>query len=262
MNNHAVKLEIDERHVATVTLDRIAKHNAFDEHVIARLHHAFKTVAENQHVRALVLRANGKHFCAGADLDWMQGVAAYSHAENVNDARALAAMLHSLDVLSVPTIARVQGAAMGGGAGLICCCDIAIAADDAKMAFSEVKLGLIPATISPYVIKTIGSRAARHYFLTAERFGAARAKELGMVAAVLPEDQLDKKIAALLNSILQNSPEAMRAAKQLVFDVAGQAVTQELIYDTSVRIAEMRASAQGQEGLSAFLEKRSPSWVK
>ena len=262
MTRQSVILERDERGVATVTLDRAARHNAFDGHMIAALNHTFNALAEDRHVRALVLRANGRHFCAGADFDWMRRMAAHSHADNVKDAHALATMLHRLDSLPVPTIARVQGSAMGGGAGLICCCDITIAADDARLAFSEVRWGLIPATISPYVIKTIGSRAARRYFLTAECFDAERARELGMVSEALPKERLDAKIEELISAMLHNSPAAVCAAKQLIFAVDGQALTPELLHDTSVRIADIRSAAEGREGVSAFLEKRNPSWIK
>ena len=170
MNNNSIILDIDDRGVATVTLDRPDKHNAFDENVIAELTDTLEKVAGDKSVRAMILRSNGKNFSAGADLDWMKRMADYDHDGNIRDANALATMLHRLNYLPVPTIARVQGAAIGGGAGLVCCCDIAIADSKASFAFSEVKLGLIPATISPYVLQSIGAQAARRYFLTSERF--------------------------------------------------------------------------------------------
>jgi methylglutaconyl-CoA hydratase len=262
MTNKSVLLDIDGRGVATVTLNRPEKHNAFDEHVIAELTSTFEAVAGNAQIRVMILRANGKSFSAGADIDWMKRMASYDHEENLRDANALAKMLHTLNFLSIPTIARVQGAAMGGGAGLVCCCDIAIAASKASFAFSEAKLGLIPATISPYVLQSIGSQASRRYFLTAERFKAERALALGMVSDVVDESELDDKINELIDNILANSPEAVKAAKRLIFDVDGQAVTDELMQITSERIADIRASDEGKEGLAAFLEKRKPMWVK
>lgn len=262
MNDESIKLDIDGRGIAALTLDRQDKHNAFDEHVIATLTATFKKLQADTSIRALVLRANGRNFSAGADLDWMKRMAAYSHEENIRDANALAEMLHCLNYLPFPSIARVQGAAMGGGAGLVCCCDIAIAASGASFAFSEVKLGLIPATISPYVLQSIGAQAARRYFLSAERFNAQRALLLGMVSEVVEEEKLDNRVDELVNIILANSAEAVRAAKQLVFDVEDREVDAALMQDTSERIADIRASEEGREGLAAFLEKRKPRWVK
>lgn len=258
----AILLNIDDKGIATVTLNRADKHNAFDENVIASLTETFSSLKDNPAVRLMILRAEGKNFCAGADLDWMKRMAGYSHEQNIADANALAQMLHTLNFLPFPTIARVQGAAMGGGAGLVCCCDMSIAANNATFAFSEAKLGLIPATISPYVIRSIGSQAARRYFLTAERFDSARAYELGMISEVIYEDQLDKRISELAKLILHNSSDAVRAAKQLIFDVEGQEISAELLRDTSERIADIRASEEGKEGLAAFLEKRAAAWVK
>jgi methylglutaconyl-CoA hydratase len=262
MSNEHILYEIDHQGVAIVTLNRPDKHNAFDELVIADLTAAFEQIGEEENVRVMVLRANGKNFCAGADVNWMKRVASYSHEENIRDANALAKMLHTLNFLPVPTIARVQGAAMGGGAGLVCCCDIAIASDNASFAFSEAKLGLIPATISPYVVRAIGNHAARRYFLTAERFTAERAEALGMVSEVLTSEQLDQRIEELIDIVIKNSSKAVRSAKQLLYDIEGKVITEELMQDTSERIANIRASDQGKEGLKAFLEKRKPSWVK
>lgn len=260
MNN--VLLDIDKNGVATVTINRPEKHNAFDEHVIAELTDSFAQLAGNEQVRVMVLRSAGRNFCAGADLDWMKRMAAYSRKENVKDANALAGMLYQLNYLPIPTIARVQGAALGGGAGLVCCCDIVIAANDATFALSEVKFGLLPATISPYVIASIGAKSARRYFLTAERFDADTAKTIGMVSEIMAEEELDEKISSLITTILNNGPNAVRAAKQLIFDVDKQAITRELMQTTSERIADIRASEEGREGLSAFLEKRKPFWIK
>lgn len=261
MTTKSVLLEIDERGVATITLNRPEKHNAFDEHVIADLTSLFEEVGNNQNARIMLLQSNGKNFCAGADLDWMKRMASYDHDENVRDANALAKMLHTLSFLPIPSIAKVQGAAMGGGAGLVCCCDIAIASNKASFAFSEAKLGLIPATIAPYVLQSIGSQAARRYFLTAERFSAERALAMGMVSDVVDESEMDEKINTLIDTILANSPAAVVAAKQLIFAIDGKAVTNELMQLTSEGIANIRASEEGTEGVAAFLEKRKPSWI-
>lgn len=262
MTDNTVILQLDERGVATVTLNSPDKHNAFDETIIAKLISVFEQIDSNDDVKIMVLRSEGKNFSAGADLDWMKRMASYDYDENIRDANALAKMLHTLNFLSMPTIARVQGAAMGGGAGLVCCCDIAIATNKASFAFSEAKLGLIPATIGPYVLQSIGSQAARRYFLTAERFSAETAMTLGMVSEVVDESELDEKIEHLIITILMNSSEAVNAAKQLIIDIDGKPVTKKLMQLTSERIADIRASEEGIEGLAAFLEKRNPSWVK
>lgn len=248
--------------VARVTLNQPEKHNAFDDAVIQELTSAFKAIDADDSVQVMVLAANGKSFSAGADLSWMKRMASYGHDENVNDARALASMLKVLNNLSKPTIARVQGAAFGGAVGLVSCCDMAIASERAVFCLSEVKIGLIPATISPYVIDAIGQRAARRYFLTAERFSAAQALALGLVNEVCEENQLDSNINKLVNSLNANSPQALAQAKQLVFDVHSSPIDDALIEDTCQRIASIRVSTEGQEGLNAFLEKRRPNWVK
>ena len=257
-----ITYKTDHRGVATVTLNRPDKHNAFNEDFIAELSDALDAIRQDEQCRLMVLRSNGKNFSAGADLDWMKRMAGYTRAENVRDANALAELLYKLNFLPVPTIARIQGAAMGGGCGLVACCDIALAADNAVFAFSEVKLGLIPATISPYAIRAIGEKQARRYFQTAERFDARRAMELGLVSEVMDEAGLDEAVEQIVDLILANSSEAVKAAKQLVFDVAGKPVTPELLQQTSESIADIRASGEGKEGLSAFLEKRRPAWLK
>ncbi|UTA47559.1 enoyl-CoA hydratase/isomerase family protein [Simiduia sp. 21SJ11W-1] len=256
----SIRYQKDARNVVTVTLDRADKHNAFDDGVIAELQSAFEQARDDKTVRALVLAAEGKSFSAGADLGWMQRMASYSLAQNRADADALANMLHTLNTLPFPTLARVQGAAFGGAVGLVSCCDLAIAGPRASFCLSEVKIGLIPATISPYVVAAMGERAARRYFLTAERFDASTALALGLVSVVEAEDKLDTCLNDLISQLLNNSPAALSAAKQLVFDVANRPVTQSLIDDTSARIAAIRVSEQGQEGLQAFLQKRSPRW--
>lgn len=257
-----LKIAIDARGVATVTMCRAEKHNAFDDAVIAELTQAFQQLAGNSNVRAMVLAAEGKSFSAGADLGWMKRMAAYSYEENLRDAMALATMLKTLNTLPFPTIARVQGAAFGGAVGLVSCCDMAIGTPRASFSLSEVKIGLIPATISPYVISAIGQRASRRYFMTAERFSAEEAARLGLVTQVVTEEQLDETIDAMITTLLANSPAAIRAAKELVFDVENRVLSDELIKDTSERIARIRVSPEGQEGLGAFFEKRPAAWIK
>ncbi len=252
----------DKRGVTTVTLNRPDKHNAFNEDFISELSSVLDEIRTDRDCKLMVLRSTGRNFSAGADLDWMKRMAGYTRTENVRDANALAELLFRLNFLPVPTIARVQGAAMGGGCGLVACCDIALAADNAVFAFSEVKLGLIPATISPYVIRAIGEKQARRYFQTAERFSAGRAKEIGLISEVMDESALDEAVEKTIDLILANSSKAVKAAKQLVFDVAGKPVTRELLQQTSESIADIRASEEGKEGLSAFLEKRKPTWLK
>ena len=257
---NAVLYHLDERGVATVTLNRPEKHNAFDDTIIAELTRIFKLIGMDNNVRVMVLQAEGKSFCAGADLNWMKRMAQYSYEENLADANALAEMLHTLHSLPKPTIARVQGAAFGGAVGLVACCDIAIGTKLSKFCLSEVKLGLIPATISPYVIDAIGARVARRYFMTAEVFSARRARRLGLLSEAVTHEEIDDEIASLVNHILSNGPEAVAAAKQLVFDVKDLELGEELLEKTSLRIATARVSDEGQEGLSAFLEKRPAKW--
>ena len=210
----------------------------------------------------MVLGSEGKSFSAGADLEWMKRMASYSYEENLRDASALALMLKTLNEIPQPTIARVQGAAFGGAVGLVSCCDMAVAASAASFSLSEVKIGLVPATISPYVIAAIGQRAVRRYFVTAERFDAHRAMEIGLVNEVVDAEQLDQEIDRLIDALLANGPEAILAAKRLVFDIAGKPIDQQLIDSTCETIAAIRVSEQGQEGLQAFLEKRKPHWLK
>ncbi len=257
-----VTTSVDKHGVATVTLNNPAKHNAFDDVIIGELTDAFNAVNSNADVRVMVLASEGKSFSAGGDLAWMKRMANYSRAENLADSEKLAAMLKALNFMTKPTIARVQGAALGGGVGLVSCCDMAIATERAVFSLSEVKIGLMPATIGPYVIAAIGQRASRRYFTTAERFDAARALSLGLVSDVVANEQdLDTAIAQQVDQLLSNGPQAITAAKQLVFDMDRE-ITDELIAETCERIADIRVSPEGQEGLSAFLEKRSPAWVQ
>jgi len=252
---------IDERGCATLTLNRPELHNAFDDQLIADLAAELKRLGSDPRVRMVVLGANGRSFSAGADLGWMRRMADYTREENLADAMALAELLHLLASLPKPTIALVQGAAFGGGVGLVSACDIVLATPNASFCLSEVKLGLIPATISPYVIDAIGARAARRYFLSAERFDAERARQLGLVHEIVPAEDLDERLERLTGQLLGNGPEAMAAAKRLVADVAGRPVDRALLEDTAERIAVIRASDEGKEGLAAFLEKRTPNWV-
>jgi methylglutaconyl-CoA hydratase len=245
---------------ATLWLNRPERHNAFDDGLIAELSTALTALAADSAIRVVLLAGRGKSFSAGADLAWMKRMAGYTAVENEADAQKMAEMLHRLDSLPKPTIALVQGAAMGGGVGLVAACDIAIAAEDVQFAFSEVRLGLTPATISPYVIAAIGPRAARRYFLTAERFDARRALGLGLVAAVVPVADLLTEASRLADILCQNGPAAMAEAKRLIADVTDRPIDAALRTETAGRIARQRAGAEGREGVAAFLEKRKPDW--
>lgn len=261
MNADHVLCSIDPRGIATVTLNNPDKHNVFDDVIISKLNEIFLALDGQANVRVVILAAAGKSFSAGADLNWMKRTATYSSAENLNDAKVLATMLHNLNALSKPTIAKVQGVTFGGGVGLVSCCDIAIASDQASFSLSEVKLGLVPATISPYVVNAIGNRAARRYFMTAERFDAATAEKIGLLSEVVSGAELDNTVEAIAASLLANGPIALTTVKQLLSDIQHQPIDTALIQKTSLLIADIRRSEEGQEGLSAFLEKRSPNWV-
>lgn len=261
MNNAPLSTHTDARGVATLTLNRPQRHNAFDEQLIGLLTRAVGALAEDPRVRVVILSAAGPSFCAGADLHWMRRIADATLADNQTDAARLAELLSRLAKLPQPTIARIQGSAYGGGVGLIACCDIAVATDKATFCLSETRLGLIPAVVGPYVVAAIGARAARRYFLTAEPFDATEALRIGLVHAVVPEEELGQTADAIITGLLANGPEAMSAAKQLVTAVHSRAIDNELIADTVRRIAERCASAEGREGIRAFLEKRAPSWL-
>lgn len=248
--------------VATVTLNRPELRNAFNETSIAELALAFDELGRNDVVRAIVLAANGPAFCAGADLNWMKKMAGYSYDENQADAARLADMLRTIYLCPKPVIAKVQGDCYAGGMGLVAACDIVVAAEGACFCLSEVKLGLIPATISPYVIKAMGEQAARRYFLTAERFDATAAKRMGFAHEVAIPEALDTSVAAITKALAANSPHAVREAKKLVREIAGRPVDNALVADTAGRIAEIRASEEGREGVASFLEKRKPSWLE
>jgi methylglutaconyl-CoA hydratase len=246
---------------ATVRLNRAEVRNAFNETTIAELTEVFRKLGGEADLRAIVLAANGPAFCAGADLNWMKKMAGYSHDENRADAAQLAEMLRTIYTCPKPVVAKVQGDCYAGGMGLVAACDIAVAAEQANFCLSEVKLGLIPATISPYVIKAMGENAARRYFLTAERFSAQEALRIGFVQAVVAGDALDAAVDEIVRHLVSASPNAVREAKRLVRDVAGMPLTEDLIAATAERIAAIRASDEGREGVRSFLEKRKPSWL-
>jgi len=245
--------------IARLILNRPDVRNAFDDELIGRLSDAARDIAATRSARVVVLQGAGNVFCAGADLNWMSRMVAYSREQNVIDASRLALMYQVLDTLPMPVIARVQGAALGGGAGLAAIADIVVAADDAVFGFTEVKLGILPAVISPYVLRKIGTSAARELFLTGVRFSAGRAREIGLVHHVVPADGLDDRVYTLARELLTSGPNAMAVAKNLVRHVAGE-LPDDVIGLTSETIARQRVSEEGQEGMRAFLEKRKPSW--
>ena len=247
--------------IARVTLNRPEVRNAFNEGLIAELTTAFAMLGQRQDLRAIVLAAEGKAFCAGADLNWMKAMAGYSWDENHADATRLADMLWAIYSCPLPVIARVQGDVYAGGVGLVACADIVVAASTAGFCLSEAKLGLLPATIGPYVVKALGEQASRRYFVTAERFSAEEAHRLGLVHEVVTADALDAQVDQLTAAITANGPAAVRACKQLVKDVAGREVTPALRDDTARRIADIRASAEGREGVQSFLDKARPGWL-
>jgi len=255
-------LDVDVRNnIGLVALNRPELHNAFNETLVAELTTVLQMLDADASVRAVVLTGHGKSFCAGADLNWMKKMAGYGAAENLADAQALALMLRTLNGLSKPTVACVRGAAFGGGVGLVACCDIAVAAHDAIFSLSEAKLGLIPATISPYVIEAIGARQARRYFLTAERFTAAEAFRIGLVHDIVPAPELDARVNELLGELLVAGPAAQLECKALIRGVAHRPIDADVIAGTAEHIAAVRASAEGREGVAAFLGKRPPNWV-
>lgn len=249
--------------VGIVTLNRPERHNAFDDALIAELAEAIDLMTAEPAVRVIVISSSGKSFCAGADLNWMKAAAGYSADDNLRDARGLAEMLRRLAQCPKPTVARVQGPAYGGGVGLVACCDVAIATFDAQFALTEVKLGLIPAVISPHVIAAIGERYARRYMLTAERFSAAEAYRIGLLhEMVADEAALDEAVGEVVDALLKNGPCALAECKALIAGVAWKPLSPEVIEDTAQRITRLRASEEGREGMTAFLEKRKPGWVR
>lgn len=255
-----IELHTDPRGVATVWLNRPDKHNAFNAEMIAELIQALRQVSEDDSVRFLLLRGRGKHFSAGADLAWMQASAQLDYAANLHDAHELGELMSLLYHLPCPTLAVVQGAAFGGAVGLTACCDIAIGASEATFSLSEVRIGLVPAVISPYVVQAIGERATRRYALSAERFSGECARELGLLAECYPAAELEAEVEQWIANLLLNSPQAMRESKALLHSVGSGVLTDALRQRTESVIAGIRVSEEGQEGLNAFLHKRKPAW--
>ncbi|MBV9655387.1 MAG: enoyl-CoA hydratase/isomerase family protein [Acetobacteraceae bacterium] len=256
----ALLTSIDARGVATLTLNRPERHNAFDDHLVHELTEALGRLEKLHDVRVVVLGSVGQNFSSGADLEWMRRMASFGEDDNTADAHALAQMLHMLDRLNKPTVGVVQGPAYGGGVGLLACCDTVLASDRATFCLSEVKLGLTPATIAPYVLNAIGARQARRYFLTAEVFSARRALEIGLVHEVVPGTTLAEEKEVLLDALMRGAPGAQAAAKSLIFHCENRAIDDDLRHETARRIAERRRSREGQEGIAAFLNKRLPAW--
>lgn len=251
-----------DHHVATITLNRPDKRNAFNDEVIRELTEVFTFCGEQPDVRAVVLTANGKAFCAGADLNWMRAMADYTRDENLADADKLAQMLATIYHCPKPTVAMVQGDVYAGGMGLVATCDMAVAVDTANFCLSEVKLGLIPATISPYVIRAMGARMAHRYFLTAEVFDAKQAEKIGFVHQSVAENALQSTVDAIVKNLVNASPNAVKVCKKLLQDVAYAELNDKLISDTVAGIAEIRASDEGKEGVQSFLQKRKPNWLE
>lgn len=258
MNTTSATSLVISKNVATLSLNRPEKHNAFDDAVIAELLSHLDSIRNDESIRVLILRAEGKHFCAGADLAWMKRMAKLNYEDNLTDAKELARLMSELNSLPIPTIARVQGAAYGGAIGLIACCDIAIASDNARFCLSEVKLGLAPATIGPFVVDAMGARRCRQLFTTAEVFSSAQAEQYGLIHKTAALEDLDSEVENTKVNLLQAGPSATRAAKQLVKHI--QSSPENLEEDTSKLIAALRVSEEGQEGLGAFFDKRQPSW--
>ena len=247
--------------VATVTLNRPEVRNAFNDEVIREVTQAFNALGARDDVRCIVLAAKGTAFCAGADLNWMRSMADYTREQNLADAGRLAEMMRTVYECPKPTIARIQGDVYAGGTGLAAACDITVAVDTAGFCLSEVKLGLLPSTISPYVIRAMGARAAHRYFLTAERFSAAEALRIGFVHEMVTADALDGRVAELAQALVNAGPAAVKACKKLVQAVAGHDITPELVAMTVGSIADVRVSPEGREGLQSFLQKRKPNWM-
>ncbi|MYZ53921.1 enoyl-CoA hydratase/isomerase family protein [Malikia spinosa] len=258
MSNLNIKVEAQR---ATLTLTRPELRNAFNDEVIAELTQAFTELGAREDVRAIVLAAEGPAFCAGADLNWMRRMADYDREQNLADAARLAEMLRVIHQCPKPVVARVQGDVYAGGMGLVACCDIAISADSAHYCLSETRLGLVPATISPYVMRAMGPRAAQRYCLSAERFDAAEALRIGFVHEVVPADQLDARVDAVVKALIHASPAAVCACKRLLQEVAQREIDAALIAQTVEAIADIRSSTEGREGVQSFLQKRQPAWL-
>jgi methylglutaconyl-CoA hydratase len=260
MSDALFRVERRAHGVVWLTLDRPEIHNAFDDRLITELSAELARLGEDDSVRIVVLTGAGRSFSAGADLNWMRRTATYGEAENLADARVLAKLMQTLNELAKPTVARVNGAALGGGTGLVACCDIVIASDRATFGTTEVRLGLIPAVIGPYVLAAVGARHARRLMLTGERISAAEAARLGLVHEVVAAEQLDSAVERIVADLLKGGPAALAAAKRLIGDLAGRPIDPGLIDDTAQRIAALRATPEAREGVGAFLEKRAPGW--
>ena len=261
MSESVLDIRRPSPHVAEVWLNRPEVRNAFNDGVIAALTEAFTRLNQDTELRVVVLAGHGKAFCAGADLNWMRAMADYSWDENRADAGKLAQMLWTLDQCPVPVIGRVHGDCYAGGMGLASVCDVLVASDNVTFCLSEARLGLLPATIAPYVVRAMGEQAARRWFTTAERFSAAQGKAMGFVHELCAPDEIDTQVAALVATLVANGPAAVRACKQLVRDVAGRPIDAALRDETARRIADIRASAEGREGVQSFLNKRAPNWL-
>jgi len=261
MNSNAIEVSRPSAYVAQVFLNRPEVRNAFNETSIAELTQAFAALSQDGGLRCIVLGGRGKAFCAGADLAWMRAVGHYSWEQNRADAQKLADMLWTIYACPVPVVGRIHGDCYAGGVGLAAVCDVLVAADVANFCLSEARLGLLPATISPYVIRALGEQASRRYFVTAEKFSASQAHALGFVHELCAAEALDDRVAEVFSALAANGPVAVRACKKLVQDVAGQPNTSALREDTARRIADVRASAEGKEGLQSFLHKRRPAWL-
>ena len=261
MSESVLDIRRPSPHVAEVWLNRPEVRNAFNDGVIAALTEAFTRLNQDTELRVVVLAGHGKAFCAGADLNWMRAMADYSWDENRADAGKLAQMLWTLDQCPVPVIGRVHGDCYAGGMGLASVCDVLVASDNVTFCLSEARLGLLPATIAPYVVRAMGEQAARRWFTTAERFSAAQGHAMGFVHELCAPDEIDARVAALVATLVANGPAAVRACKQLVRDVAGRPIDAALRDETARRIADIRASAEGREGVSSFLNKRPPNWL-
>ena len=262
-NLSTLRIERDARGVAMIAMNRPEVHNAFDEVMIREIIEAFRDLGVDESVRVIVIAAEGKSFCAGADLNWMKRAADYDEDQNREDAGELALMLNAIYACPKPVIARVQGNAFGGGVGVVAAADIAIGVADVLFSLSEVKLGIIPAVISPYVIEAIGARYAHRYFVTAERFSGAEAFRIGLLHDLASSvEAMDEQIAGLCTTLLANSPQAIEAAKNLIQAVSQKSIDDELMEDTVERIAQIRSTPEAKEGIRAFLEKRKPSWIR
>ncbi|MFO1278883.1 MAG: enoyl-CoA hydratase/isomerase family protein [Burkholderiaceae bacterium] len=261
MSESVLDIRRPSPHVAEVWLNRPEVRNAFNDGVIAALTEAFTRLNQDTELRVVVLAGHGKAFCAGADLNWMRAMADYSWDENRADAGKLAQMLWTLDQCPVPVIGRVHGDCYAGGMGLASVCDVLVASDNVTFCLSEARLGLLPATIAPYVVRAMGEQAARRWFTTAERFSAAQGHAMGFVHELCAPDEIDARVAALVATLVANGPAAVRACKQLVRDVAGRPIDAALRDETARRIADIRASTEGREGVQSFLGKRAPNWL-